>query len=279
MASGSAPGGFHVDEVGLGFVVLGEFRLRTACLPIYRPERDRLTLVSVAATTVAERGGRAVSPSLFHLAVPASERAGAVGDIARMHAHNIASIDDASEGLDVLLDVASFDAQALAAEVRAIVAEADAAGVARSRIVVDLGDVQHLEQQGCDIVALVMGEGAGIALELAAASRLLASRRTGRTLRVARVKAPWLRSMAREPALLRLLAPTVGVLAKSGVATQIEGIDTPEMLRAALAAGAQRLQGSLLGRARLAGEAIVDAELDVGRLLRPPRSTAPLRLV
>src|SRR5690606_40187154 len=64
----------RADEIGLEYGVYGDWRLRSACQPIYAPEDGLLRPVAVEALIHPHRAGKAVPPQDFHRTVPHNDR-------------------------------------------------------------------------------------------------------------------------------------------------------------------------------------------------------------
>ncbi|MBX3570481.1 MAG: EAL domain-containing protein [Rhizobiaceae bacterium] len=255
MTSGS-PGplgdAWAVDEVGLAFGLLGDYRLRTTYQPVFERRLDRLVPVAVSAASVLHRGGRDLGAlrDTALLEFPMRRLAGRLES--ELALRNLAFLDeDEPAGLDLLVPV-DTTARLDVGAIDDLLMLADELGVDRalvsfdvSRVAACLGNPIRLDPRTC--VRLAADVSAAGAWPPGAA---------GCKPWLVRLPASSARLMLEDGATQRLMTALAGAVERQGGVLQVEGIATPLLLRRALAAGCTRLQGDFLAPALAAGEPI-----------------------
>lgn len=238
---------WFVDEVGIAFGVIGPWRVKTLYQPVYERRGDVLAFVAISASSVLERAGRPIEaqavPDLLTMAeLWQARRLSAELAIRNLVLHGSEdpipdtivpaafAPDRLSPGIDHLMRLASLD------------------GVGVPKLVLDLS--------GTDPVArsrALSRPGVGIryALDLASAAEM--PERPHDRPELLRVPATWSRRLLASGHLAPQVRRLGTVLGRGDRRIQVEGVDSPALLRAALAGGAGRLQGLLLAPSSGAG--------------------------
>jgi EAL domain-containing protein (putative c-di-GMP-specific phosphodiesterase class I) len=237
-----------VDETGLSFGVLDALRLKCAFQPIFARRGPMLVPIAVSAGFVAQRRGQSLGETEL-AGLSAAERGFMQALCRSLAIRNLAHIGCDDPVFDLVLDL-SEDVSDPEDELRLLLDEAALADIAPDRLCFDL---TALRSAPC-FAALAMRletSGTPLALDLAAASRREAG--SAAVPGLVRIPPAWTRAIVAEPDLLRLLRLLVTTLRRRGAAVQIEGITDEIQLRAAVTAGADRLQGDFLAPVALAG--------------------------
>lgn len=267
-----------VDEVGIETGVYRDYRLKTSYQPIFRREGESLRPVAVDAF---------VAPFHAGALVPVAEWSGAVDDDDRqfiralcqaLHLRNHRNI-----GVPGLKLHIGYDAGAPADQAAAI-----------GRFEKLLGSLEGLDLDPRQLVCELRGNqtaGGAMLAVLAAEMRghgvtmAVCDFGTGHSTmsqiemlkpQMVRVDGAWFRALCRERAAVKLLGPIVRLLRQIGAAVLIDGIETTTQLEAALASGAEYVQGSRLAPPALAGTLFDSAARPLSVLLYPNEKVVPL---
>jgi EAL domain-containing protein (putative c-di-GMP-specific phosphodiesterase class I) len=248
------------DEVGLHYGVVEPFRLKCTYQPIYARQGTMLAPVAVTAGIALERMGGALPANTLDRLTP-ERRAFARAVGRRLAIRNLEHFY--RDGLRPDLIVAlTPEITELHGEIDALLTEAVEQQLTPSQICFDLSELAEIEPTA----AILDSAGMSFSLDLASASDLLAKEEPVARPHLVRIPPPWTRRIAGEADLVRGFRLLIKTLRRHGVLIQVEGIDTEAQLRAAAAAGADRLLGDFLAPPAVAG-----TELD-----RSPRAFADL---
>ncbi|MFI0845379.1 EAL domain-containing protein [Mesorhizobium sp. IMUNJ 23232] len=262
-----------VDEIGLSFGILGAFRLKTTYQPIFGRLGEMLVPVAMSAAVRIERGGKPAPEDALSTLTP--EELALLPRIGRRLAvRNLAHVGCEEPDFDLMLGL-SGDVEVLAAEVDVLLEEAGSAGLARDRICFELSGLVGASAFGL-LAAGLERLGASYALDLETASNLPGGSGVQIEPPVVRVPPAWTRRIVGEAVLLRVFRLLVTTLKRRGAAVQIEGIEDAAQLRAAIAAGADRLQGDYLSPPALAGTDFDDSPRAFADLIGAPANVVPL---
>jgi EAL domain-containing protein (putative c-di-GMP-specific phosphodiesterase class I) len=239
-----------VDEAGLSFGILGSLRLKAAYRPIFARRDSTLRPIGVSATLVMQLHGRTLGDEdLQNLTEEGRILSLRLGR--RLAISNLASVCDEPD-FGLLLDL-SGDIGAPGIELDALLAQASRAGIEPRSICFDLAGLHRASCLG-SLMARVRKAGSSCAFDLAMVGRQRAEK-SAAAPRLVRVPAGVMRIIIGDAESLRRFGLLVTALRRRGTMVQMEGITDPILLRAALAAGADRLQGDYLGGPALAGTA------------------------
>lgn len=261
--AGAMQDAIAVDDIGLSFGLFRTLRLKTVFQPIFARHGPMLSPCAVSAGLKAEsKGGPAAAGALVQLTP--GERAMLRRLNRRLAIRNLRHFGCEEPDVDLIVALSDADEDA-EGEADALLADSALAGLMRGQACFDLTDLADAEVT-CRLAARLERIGSTFALNLEAASRLRAIEPRLQP-RVVRIPPAWTRRIVAEAGLLRMLRLLVTTLAGRGAAVQVEGIDDARHLRAALAAGAERLQGDFLAQPAVAGTAVDDAPLGIAELL------------
>lgn len=252
-----------VDEIGLSFGLFQTLRLKTVFQPIFARHGPMLSPCAVSAGLKAEsKGGPAPAEALTQ--ITGGERATLRRLNRRLAIRNLGHFGCEEPDVDLIIALSSED-EDVEGEADALLADSALAGLMRGQVCFDLTDLADIDAT-CRLAARLERIGSTFALDLDAAGRLRAVSPRLQP-RLVRIPSVWTRRIVAEAGLLRMLRLLVSTLGQRGTAVQVEGIDDATHLRAALAAGAERLQGGFLAAPAVAGTAVDDAPLSIAGLL------------
>ena len=246
--AGSGPGdAWAVDEIGLAFGIVGDYRVRTTYQPVFERREGMLVPVAMTSAAVLHRGGREIGPVQgAALDLPARRLAGRLEAELAVRNASFLETDEIEPDLLVPLDgTARLDCEVI----ESLLAVAEEAAVSRHRLRFDISNV-------------VASLGAPIRVDPALASLLVADvsaagawpvAMAGHRPGLVRLPEPAARLILEDGSTLRLLTALAGAIVRQGGMLQVEGIATPMLLRRALSAGCMRLQGDFLAPAVAAG--------------------------
>ncbi len=252
-----------VDEIGLSFGLFQALRLKTVFQPIFARHGPMLSPCAVSTGLKAESKG-APAPAEALAQFTSGERAMLRRLNRRLAIRNLGHFGCEEPDVDLLIGLSGTDEDA-DAEADALLADSALAGLMRGQVCFDLTDLADMDAT-CRLAARLERIGSTFALDLEAAG-LLRTVKPRLQPRLVRIPPVWTRRIVAEAGLLRMLRLLVTTLAGRGTAVQVEGIDDAKHLRAALAAGAERLQGDFLAQPAVAGTAVDDAPLSIADLL------------
>lgn len=240
-----------VDEAGLSFGILGPLRLKAAYRPIFARRDSTLRPIAVSATLVVQLHGRTLGDEdLQKLTEEGRILSMQLGR--RLAISNLVHVGCDEPDFGLLLDL-SGDMGAPGLELDALLALAFRAGIAPHSICFDLTGLHRASSLG-SLMSRVKKAGSSCAFDLAMVGRQRIEK-SAAAPRLVRVPAGWMRIIIGDAKSLRRFGLLVTALRRRGTMVQMEGITDAILLRAALAAGADRLQGDYLGGPALAGSA------------------------
>lgn len=267
------------DEIGIEYGIYGEFRLRSAYQPIFRPQADGLKPVAVEALIEPHVDGNATSAATFFGGIPAQDRMFVENMCRTLHLRNFRNIG--VEGLDLFFNydphINDHFGRALA-EIRQMASRLDEIELHPRMLVCEitetgapdngvlLGVVREMRRNGIRIA--VDDFGAGHSTD----ERLLLVKPD-----IVKIDGGWFAQLCRHAAAERLFGSLLALLHERGAKVLVEGIEAPNQLRVALDSGADLLQGFLLGRPALAGTIFREEPLDPAKLVREAENVVPLR--
>jgi EAL domain-containing protein (putative c-di-GMP-specific phosphodiesterase class I) len=268
----------RIDEIGLEYGVYGDFRLRSACQPIYQPRDDVLVPVAVEALIQPQISGGAVSPQAFHGEVRENDRLFVESLCRALHVRNYPFV-----GLDGVDLFVNYDPQVndhlgrALAEIRLMARHLGEHGLDASMLVCEiteqaapddgvlLATVREMRRNGFRIAVDDFGTGHSTEARV----RLLEPD-------IVKIDGGWFTELCRHAAAERLFRPLLSLLHDQGAKVLVEGIEQPAQLRVALDAGADLLQGFLLARPALTGTLLSAEPLAIESLIKPSAKVIPL---
>lgn len=265
MAGGARVSGafaFNVDEVGIAYGRFRELRLKSCYQPLFRVEDDLLMPFAVEALVIAFTGGKAVPAAKLFERAAAGERAGLERLCRVLHMrnyHNIGvdglelffNVDPAMSDEDVEhLDWLFAENEIAPGMVVCEITEAFGAGTERVTAL-----CENVRRSGMRVAVDDFGAGHSTPARL----RLIRPD-------IVKLDAAWFQKIVADNAAREFLPRLFARFHELGTKVLVEGIETPEQLLVAIAAGADHLQGFLLARPALAGTIFDDAALSVAAL-------------
>lgn len=271
-----------VDEIGIESGIYGDCRLKTVYQPVYERCGDRLSAYGVEARIRPFQDGLAISARSFFGEVPAEDRL-AVEHLCRaLHLgnHRNIGVDGLHLFLNLNLDPSSGgEAGAPHAGLERMALRVGEIGFDPGLLICEISGTEALGRACLGRLATRLRH-LGIRLAIDDFGTGFSTLDRVEMLRpeIVRIDGEWFRRVSSYPRALRLVAPLVAGFQRLGARVLIEGIETPFQLGAALDAGADLLQGYLLGRPKLAGAFFDEAPLIVEQLVRPDPKVVSLRL-
>jgi len=237
---------WFVDEVGITFGVIGPWRLKTLYQPVYERRGEILSFAALRASSVLERAGHAIEPDAVARLLTVAELWQARRLTAELAIRNLV-LHGSEDPIPTTIVPAAFPPDRLAPGLDHLVRLSDLEEVGSEKLVFDLS--------GTDPVArgrALSRPGLGIrhALDLATAAEITGTQERPEILRVPE---EWTRRLLASGQLALQMRRLATVLGRDGQHLQLEGVDTPDLLRAATASGAERLQGMVLASSITAG--------------------------
>lgn len=266
------------DEIGLEYGVYGDYRLRSACQPIYEARAAELVPVAVEALVQPQIMSRPVSAQDFHDSVPARDRLFVESLSRALHIRNYPFVG--LEGVDLFFNfnplINDHLGRALA-EIRFLARHLADHGLDASKLVCEITEQASADD---DTLAAIVREmrrnGLRIAVDDFGAGHSTDARVRLLEPDIVKIDGGWFAELCRHAAAEKLFRPLLSLLHDQGAVVLVEGIEQPEQLRVALDAGADLLQGYLLARPVLTGTLLSDEPLAIDRLIRPPAKVIPL---
>lgn len=258
-----------VDEIGIEYGIVGDYRLWTGYQPIYAPNGPVLDPVAVEALMQPRLSGQAVSVHAF-LADLAGEDRLFVETLSRtLHIRNFRNLD--AEGLQLFFNydpgVNDHPGRALADLVH-LREQIEECGMNPAELVCEI-----IEKQAADdgLLAEIVQEMRRLGLRVAI-DDFGSEHSTEERLRllqpdIVKIDGGWFAELCRHTAAERLFRALLSLLHERGSKVLVEGIEQPLHLRVAIEGGADLLQGFLLGRAAPAGAIFDETPLELDRLL------------
>lgn len=243
-----------VDEVGLRLAIFGDARLRTVHQPMFAVRDGLLSLTGVRAYLQPSRDGASIPPADFLASIEADEQRSFDRLVTRLHVENRlnAGVDD-PELLDCWVGVGS--GAGIDGALEQIDACAAAADGYVGRIVCEIMQCEALTAADVDrLASRAHARGMRVCVDaLGAPGEALGDIDAD----FVKMRGSTFRNLAR----VRKAADLIGLLVEGwrrrGVQVLVEGIETRGQLAIAVDAGANLVQGFLLGPPKLAG-AIID---------------------
>ena len=266
------------DEIGLEYGVYGDFRLRSACQPIYEVRDDRLVPVAVEALVQPQILGESVSAQDFHDHIPARDRLFVEGLSRALHIRNYPFVG--LEGVDLFFNfnplINDHLGRALA-EIRDLVRHLSDYGLDPSKLVCEITEQASADDETLlAIVREMRRNGLRIAVDDFGAGHSTDLRVHLLEPDIVKIDGGWFAELCRHATAEKLFRPLLCLLHDQGAKVLVEGIERPEQLRVALDAGADLLQGYLLARPVLTGTLLPETPLSIDGLIRPPAKIIPL---
>ena len=256
-----------VDEVGIRYAVFGDLRLRTVCQPIFAIRSGLAVPVAVNAIDAVHRNGKVLQMALAMSFLTRPQRIQCGRILRRLHLHNLQNVSEAALDLHLAINIKDAGIEQAAIEMTALMDEGSAIGVGPEQFVFDLSDMAMRDPTCFGECALALGRtGATVSLDTAAMGAVGAS--TDSQPRLVRIPADWFQMLCRDPASAKLLGSMTAILHRRGIKVQVEGIDSASLLRTAIEAEVDFLQGLLLGEPALAGAAFEEEPRPLSVLLR-----------
>jgi EAL domain-containing protein (putative c-di-GMP-specific phosphodiesterase class I) len=268
----------RADEIGLAYGVHGDYRLRSACQPIYAPQDGQLVPVAVEALIQPHCAGAVVPPQAFHRDVQPRDRLFVENLSRALHVRNYPYVG--LDGVDLFLNydplVNDHPGRSLA-EIRLMARRLGDYGLDASMLVCEItgqaapddavlkATVREMRRNGFRIA--VDDFGAGHSTE--ARIRLLEPD-------IVKIDGAWFSDLCRHTAAEKLFRPLLSLLHDQGAKVLVEGIEHPAQLRVALDAGADLLQGFLLARPVLTGALLSSEPLAIDGFVKPMAKVIPL---
>ena len=251
---------WFVDEVGITFGVIGPWRLKTVYEPVYERRGDMLNFVALRATSALERGGRPIEPNAVGTLLTAGELWQARRLAGELAIRNLV-LADSEEPVPTTIVPVAFPPDRLAAGLDHLVRLANLAEVGVEKLVFDLSGTDPLARGRA-----LSRPGLNIrhALDLASAAEICDTQERPEILRVPE---EWARRLLSSGQLALQMRRLATVLGRDGRHIQLEGVNTPGLLRAALSSGAERLHGVLLAPSIRAGTEPDRRSLSIPELL------------
>ncbi|MDQ6436465.1 EAL domain-containing protein [Mesorhizobium sp. LHD-90] len=261
-----------VDETGLSFGIVEPYRLKTLYRPIFARRGEMLAPVALSAEVTIEQGGRPAADAFSWM--DADERTWLCWVGRRLAIRNLDHVGCEDPAFDLLLEL-SADTEEPCLEADALLAEAEAAGIAQTRVCLDLSEFAGAGAFGL-LTRGLEAKGCSFALDLAAASNSCGAGGPATAPALVRIPPAWTRRIVGAVDLLRVLRLLVSTLRQRGALVQIEGIEDAAQLRAAVAAGADRLAGDYLAAPALAGTDFDDSPRAFAKLIGAHSNVVPL---
>jgi EAL domain-containing protein (putative c-di-GMP-specific phosphodiesterase class I) len=228
------------DEVGLHYGIVEPFQLNCTYQPVYARQGTVLLPVAVTAGMALERMGGALPANTLDRLTP-ERRAFAQAVCRRLAIRNLVHFDGDGLRPDLIVQLTPEIAK-LHGEIDALLSEAVEQQLTPSQICFDLSGLADIGPTA----AILNSAGISFSLDLASASDFLAKQEAVARPQLVRIPPAWTRRIAGEADLVRGFRMLVRTLRSTGALIQVEGIETEAQLRAAAAAGADRLLGDFL---------------------------------
>ncbi|WEX11198.1 EAL domain-containing protein [Chelativorans sp. AA-79] len=244
----------NVDEVGIETGRYGPYYLKTLYQPIFCNTADGLQPCGVEGLAGPQREGQPVATRAFFADVAAAEDRLFVENLCHtLHLRNYPNI-----GVDGLMLFvkhyanADFGLKAAKAQVADIAAFLDEISVDPALLVCEIAETAD-EGLMTQIAAELRKHRIRIAVDDFGVGRSTLSRVRLLDPEVVKIDGGWFRRIAEVAMAAKLLNSLVDALQREGRQVLIQGIETAAQLRVAMQAGADFVQGYLLGRPKLAG--------------------------
>lgn len=266
------------DEIGLAYGVYGEYRLRSACQPIYAPRDGSLVPVAVEALIQPHRAGAVVTPAAFQRDVPTDDRLFVESLCRALHIRNYphAGLDGADLFLNYDPLVNDHPGRALA-EIRLMARHLGDHDLDASMLVCEITEQAAPDDGVLKALAREMRRnGLRIAIDDFGAGHSTEARVRLLEPDIVKIDGRWFAELCRHAAAERLFRPLLSLLHDQGAKVLVEGIEQPRQLGVALDAGADLLQGFLLARPALTGTLLSAEPLAIDNFVKTPANVIPL---
>lgn len=267
-----------VDEIGIEMGVYGGYRLKSSYQPIFAPRDGLLFPVAVEGLISPQLAGRPIPPALFFGEVPPEDVLFIESMCRALHLRNHHNI-----GIDNLQLFFNYDPWANCDLVKSL---GEIAFMVRRLAEIDLDPrllvCEITEAAVRDIGVLVelaadmRSHGIRIAIDDFGAGHSTLERIDALRPEIVKLDGGWVRNLVADRSTKRLFAAAVSGFRAAGAQVLVEGIETSLHLDVALEAGADLLQGYLLGGPALAGSIFDPAPRPVADVLAVGRKVIPL---
>ncbi|MEP6566100.1 MAG: EAL domain-containing protein [Mesorhizobium sp.] len=265
------------DEIGIEYGIYGEFRLKSAYQPIFKPRGRLLTAVAVEALVEPLRAGRPVAPAVFFDGVPAGDRLFVETMCRMLHFKNFRNIG--VDGLDLFFNynplINDHLGRALA-EIRLMTRHLGDLGLHPAMLVCEITEQAADDKVLISLVREMRRSGIRIAVDDFGTGHSTEERLSLLEPDIVKIDGDWFAEFCRHAAAERFFRPLVSTLHDRGAKVLVEGIEQSVHLRVALEGGVDLLQGFLLARPALAGTIFNEEPLRIDTLLGTDNKVIPL---
>lgn len=244
-----------VDEIGIETGHYGPFLLKTVYQPIFETGQDGLAPIGAEGLIKPFVEGKSVPALDFFAQVPAEDGFFVENMCRALHLRNYRNIG--VEGLQLFFNYdprAHTDLESALGQIRYMASRLEYLEIDPADLVCEITEVEAVNSEMLvEIAAEMRRHGVRLAVDDFGTGHSTLQRMDLIEADIVKIDGPWFRQIATMAAARRLLEALVRALQRSGRQVLIEGIETPDQLKAALDTGADLLQGFLLGRPALAG--------------------------
>lgn len=261
----AAEAAIMVDEVGVAYGVLGEYRLKTLVQPVFRLRDDTLTMIGVDVTGGAHRAGKPVDIEVM------SGRPDGLPPLAyevwhRLHLRNHGNIGESAVDIHLKLP-ASGSADLLSLHAGVLFARAACEGLDPRRLVFAI-EQAHFDPAGiADFASTMRRAEARLSVEVGIMSLVAGLCEREAVPDIVRLPEAWFHGLTMSPSTGRLLSKMTETLHRLGIQTHVQGISSPAQLALATSAGVDLLQGPLLGQCVPVGSAMDETPKPLSAIL------------
>lgn len=268
LPTGALP--YYFDEIGIVYGRFDDLVLKSLYQPLYAIRPGRLVPFGVEALAAAYRDGTMIETGRLFASVDDDDLRRLERLFRAIHVLNYDNIGD--DGLVLFFNAHPDLAPEEVEDFSLLIEEA---GLPGQRVVCEV--MEH-EAAGdgalLDLARRMRAIGAGIAVDDFGAGHSTLQRVRLLRPEVVKIDAPWFRKAAAAPEALPELVRLFSALHDLGCTVLVEGIETVHDLAVAVDAGADYLQGFLLGRPAPGGSIFDNASIDLDRLLGRRRTAA-----
>lgn len=255
----SADFSFNLDEVGIAYGRFHELRLKSCYQPLFRLEGAHLVPFAVEALVVAYTGGQAVPARHLFGRAQRREREALERLCRVLHMRNYRNIS--VDGLELFFNADPSMEVADVEHLEWLLAEN---GIEPAMVVCEITEAAAAKDASVAALGEAMRRiGVRVAVDDFGAGHSTPDR--VRMLRpdIVKIDGGFFQRTAADAEASSMLSPLFHKLRELGALVLVEGVETPAHLWTAIDAGADHLQGFLLGRPALAGTIFDDAPVAV----------------